>query len=147
MTYAWFLGFWADAPVLPANTKRGSHFIQIVLLPYVRGYVWTDDRVKNPRDGLGWLDAYKIGGRFTYPGLMTGRVTQASAFGGGQLPPRHLHRPGGPGARRPARLDHRYPALNRWRDRAPAPRPLDPNTLAEGVAGAKKRPLYNPLAR
>jgi len=31
------------------------------------------------------LNAYKIEGRFTYPNLMTGRVTEASAFGGGQL--------------------------------------------------------------
>ena len=52
---------------------------------YVREYVWTNDRVKNPRDGVAGLDAYKIEGPFTYPNLMTGRVTQASAFGGGQL--------------------------------------------------------------
>ncbi|WP_432255875.1 DEAD/DEAH box helicase family protein [Limimaricola sp. AA108-03] len=52
---------------------------------YVREYVWTNDRVKNPRDGVAGLDAYKIEGSFTYPNLMTGRVTEASAFGGGQL--------------------------------------------------------------
>ena len=52
---------------------------------YGREYVWTNDRVKNPRDGVAGLDAYKIEGPFTYPNLMTGRVTQASAFGGGQL--------------------------------------------------------------
>ena len=52
---------------------------------YVREYVWTNDRVKNPRDGVDGLDAYKIEGPFTYPNLMTGRVTEASAFGGGQL--------------------------------------------------------------
>ncbi|WP_424984462.1 DEAD/DEAH box helicase family protein [Microbulbifer sp. S227A] len=52
---------------------------------YVREYVWTNDRVKNPRDGVAGLDAYKIEGPFTYPNLMTGRVTEASAFGGGQL--------------------------------------------------------------
>ncbi|MAZ03665.1 MAG: type III deoxyribonuclease [Sneathiella sp.] len=52
---------------------------------YVREYVWVNDRVKNPRDGVVGLDAYKIEGPFTYPNLMTGRVTEASAFGGGQL--------------------------------------------------------------
>ena len=52
---------------------------------YVREYVWTNDRVRNPRDGVAGLDAYKIEGPFTYPNLMTGRVTEASAFGGGQL--------------------------------------------------------------
>ncbi|MEX5727110.1 type III restriction enzyme [Rhodovulum iodosum] len=52
---------------------------------YVSEYVWTNDRVKNPRDGVDGLDAYKIEGPFTYPNLMTGRVTEASAFGGGQL--------------------------------------------------------------
>ncbi len=52
---------------------------------YVREYVWTNDRVKNPRDGVDGLDAYKIEGSFIYPNLMTGRVTEASAFGGGQL--------------------------------------------------------------
>ena len=52
---------------------------------YVSEYVWTNDRVRNPRDGVAGLDAYKIEGPFTYPNLMTGRVTEASAFGGGQL--------------------------------------------------------------
>lgn len=52
---------------------------------YGREYVWTNDRVKNPRDGVAGLDAYKIEGPFTYPNLMTGRVTKTSAFGGGQL--------------------------------------------------------------
>ncbi len=49
----------------------------------MREYVWTNDRVKNPREGVAGLDAYKIEGSFTYPNLMTGRVTEASAFGGG----------------------------------------------------------------
>ena len=52
---------------------------------YERHYVWVNDRVRNPRDGVDGLDAYKIEGPFTYPNLMTGRVTEASAFGGGQL--------------------------------------------------------------
>lgn len=52
---------------------------------YERDHVWVNDRVKNPRDAVAGLDAYKIEGPFTYPNLMTGRVTEASAFGGGQL--------------------------------------------------------------
>lgn len=52
---------------------------------YERDHVWVNDRVKNPRDGVEGLNAYRIEGRFTYPNLMTGRVTEASAFGGGQL--------------------------------------------------------------
>ena len=52
---------------------------------YEREHVWVNDRVKNPRDGVDGLDAYKIEGPFTYPNLMTGRVTEASAFGGGQF--------------------------------------------------------------
>jgi len=52
---------------------------------YESEYVWTNDRVKNPRDDVDGLNAYKIEGPFTYPNLMTGRVTEASAFGGGQL--------------------------------------------------------------
>jgi len=52
---------------------------------YGREFVWVNERVKNPRDGVEGLDAYKIEGSFTYPNLMTGRVTEASAFGGGQL--------------------------------------------------------------
>ena len=52
---------------------------------YEREHVWVNDRVRNPRDGVAGLDAYKIEGPFTYPNLMTGRVTEASAFGGGQL--------------------------------------------------------------
>ena len=34
------------------------------------------------------LDSYKIEGHFTYPNLMTGRVKEASAFGGGQSAPK-----------------------------------------------------------
>lgn len=52
---------------------------------YTNEFVWINDRVKNTRDDVRGLDAYKIDGYFTYPSLMTGRVTEASAFGGGQL--------------------------------------------------------------
>lgn len=47
---------------------------------YKSGHVWTNDRIRNPRDGVDSLDAYKIEPRFTYPSLMTGRVTESSAF-------------------------------------------------------------------
>jgi len=52
---------------------------------YKSEYVWVNDQVKNPRDGVGGLNAYRIGSHFTYPdNLMTGRVTRTAAFGGGQ---------------------------------------------------------------
>ncbi|MEO1640841.1 MAG: DEAD/DEAH box helicase family protein [Pseudomonadota bacterium] len=52
---------------------------------YQRDYVWINSRVRNLRDDVAGLDAYKLEGTFSYPNLMTGRVTEASAFGGGQL--------------------------------------------------------------
>ncbi len=52
---------------------------------YLSGHVWANDRIRNPRDDVGGLDAYKINGNYKYPSLMTGRVTEASAFGTGQL--------------------------------------------------------------
>ena len=52
---------------------------------YGSEYVWVNERVKSSRDGVAGLDAYKIEGSFDYPNLMTGRVTEASAFGGGAL--------------------------------------------------------------
>ncbi|WBU61201.1 DEAD/DEAH box helicase family protein [Paracoccus albus] len=52
---------------------------------YLNDHVWVNDRVKNPRDEVTGLSAYQIDSHFTYPNLMTGRVTEASAFGGGQL--------------------------------------------------------------
>ena len=52
---------------------------------YEQDHIWINDRVKNPRDGVTGLQSYKIEGPFTYPSLMTGRVTEASAFDGGQL--------------------------------------------------------------
>jgi type III restriction enzyme len=52
---------------------------------YLSGHVWTNDRIRNPRDDVDGLDAYKIKGNYTYPSLMTGRVTEASAFGVGKL--------------------------------------------------------------
>ncbi|MWJ28826.1 type III deoxyribonuclease [Halomonas sp. ZH2S] len=52
---------------------------------YLSGHVWANDRIRNPRDDVDGLDAYKIKGNYTYPSLMTGRVTEASAFGVGKL--------------------------------------------------------------
>lgn len=52
---------------------------------YMGGHVWTNERVKNPRDGVNGLNAYKIESSFAYQNLMTGRVTESSAFGGGRL--------------------------------------------------------------
>jgi type III restriction enzyme len=48
---------------------------------YLSGHVWTNDRIRNPRDKVDGLDAYKIKGKYTYPSLLTGRVIESSAFG------------------------------------------------------------------
>ena len=52
---------------------------------YERDHVWVNDRVRNSRDGVDGLSAYKIESTLTYPSLMTGRVTEASALGVGQF--------------------------------------------------------------
>lgn len=52
---------------------------------YAAEYIWINERVKNPRDNIGGLASYKIEPNYTYPNLMTGRITEASVFGGGQL--------------------------------------------------------------
>lgn len=74
-------GMLDEAPTVHLRLK--DSFKQTDL--YQQDFVWVNDRVRNPRDGVDGLDAYKIEGPFTYPNLMTGRVTEASAFGGGQL--------------------------------------------------------------
>lgn len=51
---------------------------------YADGLVWVNDRIKNKREDMNGLDAYEIEPSFTYPTLMTGRVTESSAFGSGQ---------------------------------------------------------------
>ena len=48
---------------------------------YKLGYVWVNRRVKNLREGVNSLNAYSIDSYFTYPALMTGQVTETSAFG------------------------------------------------------------------
>lgn len=48
---------------------------------YTSEYVWANDRIKNPREGVTGLDAYSVPSSFTYPTLMTGWVTESSAFG------------------------------------------------------------------
>ncbi|RUO35701.1 DEAD/DEAH box helicase family protein [Aliidiomarina sanyensis] len=52
---------------------------------YLSEHVWVNDRVRNPRDDVMGLDSYKIENHFIYPNLMTGRITEASAFSGGEL--------------------------------------------------------------
>jgi type III restriction enzyme len=52
---------------------------------FVDGHVWVNDRIRNKREGVNGLDAYKVEPNFIYPTLMTGRVTQSSAFGSGQV--------------------------------------------------------------
>nr|WP_298058359.1 DEAD/DEAH box helicase family protein [uncultured Halomonas sp.] len=52
---------------------------------YLTGHVWVNDRIINPRDDVDGLGAYKIKGNYTYPSLMTGQVTEASAFGVSKL--------------------------------------------------------------
>ena len=47
---------------------------------YGSEYIWVNDRVKHSRDSVMGLNAYKIESSFVYPNLMTGRVTEASAF-------------------------------------------------------------------
>lgn len=50
---------------------------------YNSGHVWANERIRNPREDVMGLDAYKIEPHFTYPTLMTGRVMESSVFGGG----------------------------------------------------------------
>ena len=52
---------------------KESQFYQI-------GYVWVNERVKNMNIGMNNLSDYKIDHYFVYPSLMTGHVTEISAF-------------------------------------------------------------------
>ena len=72
-----------DETARTVRLKLKDSFKQTSL--YGSEYVWINDRIKNSRDGVAGLDAYKIEGSFSYPNLMTGRVTEASAFGSGSL--------------------------------------------------------------
>lgn len=47
------------------------------------GHVWLNRRITNTRDTVQGLDAYLKSTTFVFPRLMTGRVTEASAFGPG----------------------------------------------------------------
>lgn len=42
--------------------------------------VWLNARVKNTREGVAGLGSYKVEKYFVFPALLTGRVTEASAF-------------------------------------------------------------------
>lgn len=55
---------------------------------YTSEYIWVNERIRNPRENVAGLATYKIEGRFTYPTFMTGRITEASAFGGRQSIPK-----------------------------------------------------------
>ena len=52
---------------------------------YLSEHIWVNERVKNSREGVDGLEAYSVEKYFAYPSLMTGRVTENSAFGGSQL--------------------------------------------------------------
>ncbi len=52
---------------------------------YENGHVWMNDRKRNMHEGVTSLDAYMIEPHFTYPTLMTGHVTESSAFVEGHL--------------------------------------------------------------
>ncbi|MCE0761007.1 DEAD/DEAH box helicase family protein [Marinobacter sp. G11] len=47
---------------------------------YKNGHVWANSRIRNQRKDVIGLGSYKIDPAFTYPDLMTGRVTEKSAF-------------------------------------------------------------------
>ena len=47
---------------------------------YSKGYVWTNERIKNTREGMKRLADYDVESHFAYPRLMTGRVTENSVF-------------------------------------------------------------------
>lgn len=55
---------------------------------YASEHIWVNERIRNPRENVAGLASYKIEDRFTYPSLMTGQITEASAFGGGKLTPK-----------------------------------------------------------
>ena len=57
---------------LKESFKR-SQFYQI-------GYVWVNERIKNLNEDVNKLSDYKIDHYYTYPSLMTGHVTETSAF-------------------------------------------------------------------
>ena len=48
---------------------------------YKSGYFWKNRCIKNPRKNVTGLSAYKIQSRFSFPSLLTGQVTQKTAFG------------------------------------------------------------------
>lgn len=85
-----------DDATRTVQVRLKENFKQSAL--YLSGHVWANDRIKNPRDEVDGLEAYKIKGSYTYPSLMTGRVTEASAFGTGILALK-------PGAKEPVERD------------------------------------------
>ena len=45
---------------------------------YGGGFVWVNERIKNPRTDVHGLNAYKVNSCITVPSLLTGRVTESS---------------------------------------------------------------------
>lgn len=68
-----------DDSARTVNLRLKDSFKQSSL--YTAGHVWANERIRNPREGVAGLDAYKVPSSFIYPTLMTGRVTESSAFG------------------------------------------------------------------
>ncbi len=48
---------------------------------YSEGFVYTNERIRNPHEGVWGLADYDVDAHFTYPKLMTRRVTENSVFG------------------------------------------------------------------
>ena len=48
---------------------------------YEKEVVWLNTRIKNKREDVAGLASYKVAKRYTYPAMLTGRVTESSAFG------------------------------------------------------------------
>jgi len=48
---------------------------------YRKGHVWVNERIRNRRQDVSGLNAYRIDAEFDYPSLMTGKIIEDSAFG------------------------------------------------------------------
>ncbi len=71
-------GMLEDHPTRTVDLKLKKEFKESQC--YQVGYVWTNKRVKNSREGVDSLSDYEIRNLYTYPTLMTGRVTEETAF-------------------------------------------------------------------
>jgi len=48
---------------------------------YRKGHVWVNKRIRNNRQDVSGLQAYRISSGFACPSLMTGKITESCAFG------------------------------------------------------------------